>query len=487
MHFLDQVRNLLCHDAQYMQLLQLDNTVFAVQCQYCQNMPVADVYKLVETLACDNQQDEACTLAERYSEWTGDDSIPVPWVIEGIDGILMKRVMGQSLRVIRKCVQVLKAMNAPFTENGSLERNNEDFQYLFEHFEEFVRTSLKQTQHSKDTLHVVLEGMLSQIHDITSQKGHVDPNYYYDALVPFVKSCREAPLLPPETDHEAPLTRQLVNQLKRSQAVRQLYGPFSMQFNVHHNTVAFIACSTDFEVMANLILDFGARVCRGEFFWAYFAAPPPYMQKALQFFKTDVTYKRNTDMYYVVRHIKNGEGIESLSENLDKYHQMGNLLMDRLKSPPAVRDIEWSSAYPAVLFDSHIPYMSFTFALGYVLGNVDKNTGIVKKGSFAKARRLYREAEDFIRKIYEFDQKAPIIWTMDTFKLFLMSDSHMEERMKNFLNIFVKKDEDEEEMACASEESPQEQVIHKLLEMTQEGTSMEMIQEETSVEMNEDR
>ncbi|KAG8175206.1 hypothetical protein JTE90_022629 [Oedothorax gibbosus] len=442
MHFLEKIRNLLCHDAQHMQLVQLNDTVFAVQCQLCQNMPIPDVYGFIATLACGDQQDEACDLAQLYSEWTGDDSIPVPWVIEGIDGILMKRVMGQSLHIIRHCVALFKSLNAPFTQNGTLERNNDIFAYLFGNFEDIVESSLKQRPQKTDTLDVVLQGILKNIKDLTStKKGKIDANFYYDSLVPFVKSCREdAPLLPPDTDQEAPLTRQLVNQLKRSQAIRQLYGPFCINFNVIHIALGFMACSKDYDVMTNWILDFAARVCRGEFFWKQFSTSP-HIQKALHVFKTDVTYKRNTDVYYVMRHIKNGDGIEILSENLDKYDQLGNLLRERLDAPQNVIDNVWSSAFPAVLFDSHIPYLAFTFSFGFLLGNNDRKTGMYQKGSFVKARRMYREAEDFIRKLYEFDQKTPVIWTMDTFQLFLTSDPHMEERLKNFLAIFVKTEE----------------------------------------------
>ncbi|GFX70537.1 uncharacterized protein TNCV_875111 [Trichonephila clavipes] len=170
-------------------------------------------------------------------------------------------------------------------------------------------------------------------------------------------------------------------------------------------------------MVANWALDLMARICRGKFFWKEYESCA-FVQQILRGIKSDVTYKRNTDLYYVMRSIQKGEGIDCLSENFAKYGQLEKLVKEKIQVPMDLVDM-----------------------VSHQL--MDFKTAQVKKGAFSKARRLYGIISKLVKQAEAFDAQYPIPWTINSLKLFMVSDPNIEKNLTEIAAVVFEPNEEE--------------------------------------------
>ncbi|GFR27727.1 uncharacterized protein TNCT_517601 [Trichonephila clavata] len=81
--------------------------------------------------------------------------------------------------------------------------------------------------------------------------------------------------------------------------------------------------------------------------------------------------------------------------------------------------------------------------MGHVACSMDLKTAQVKKGAFAKARRLYGIVCKLVKQVQAFDAQYPIPWTTDTLKLFMVSYSSIEKNLTEITTVVFEPNEKE--------------------------------------------
>ncbi|GFT26025.1 uncharacterized protein NPIL_16981 [Nephila pilipes] len=323
MNFLELIQPVLCHDSDNMSIVVVPHHPPAVRCLACLQYPIPNVYEFIQQKAHEDLLG-ACHLAQMYHALTKDDNVPVPFVVVNVDGILPKRIEDQPIRRLYASVKILKALNAPFTQNAIVDLPTVEMQNFLSDYMHAIGNA-KPQEKLKDNEKMVLNHLLRNLHQVVESKEFQENkfDFYFEKLVPFVKACRvEWTPLPPE-EEEPNLVKQLLNQLQRSVAVRQMFSRYCIPFDIFHVLIGCYACCSDIGVLANWALDLIDRICRGRFFWKEYESCV-FVQQILRGIKMDISYKRNTDLYYVMRSIQKGEGMECLSENFTKYGQLEN-------------------------------------------------------------------------------------------------------------------------------------------------------------------
>lgn len=416
----------------------------AVQCNECQNIPIANVYEWIANIS-KTDMSEACALAQSYAQWTGDTNVPVPFAVLGIDGILAQKIKGQPLHRLVACVKILKALNAPFTEHAVLEKPSSEMQNFLTDYMNVI-ASAKPQETLKSNEQTVLNNLLQNLHSVMDSKEFQENKFdlYFEKLVPYVQACEEnwTPLMP--DDDDPIVINQLLKQLKRSEAIRKIFGKYSLPFDIFHVLVGCYACCVNIGVVANWALDLIARVCRGRFFWKEYATCR-FVQQLRLTMASEFTYKRNTDLYYVIRSMQKGEGMDCLSTNFNKYTQLEKTLKEKIQTPSHIHEMACNQLFPATVFENHRDQMAFAIALGHVACNMDhgsKGIHTVRKGTFAKARRLYHIIVQLMAQVQKFDEQYPLPWTIDTLKLFLVSDPTIDKSLAEMAAVVFQQEEE---------------------------------------------
>ncbi|GFR14408.1 uncharacterized protein TNCT_422131 [Trichonephila clavata] len=428
MNFLELIRPHLCHDSDRMSIIAFVNQPPAVKCETCHQTPIPNVYHFIRE-AANVDLLGACHLAQMYHILTGDEQVPVPFALVSVEGILPKHVDDQPIRRLYASVKILKALNAPFTQNATMDAPTEEMQHFLTDYMHAL-THAQPQEALKDSEKMVLNHLLQNLHQAMESKEFQENkfDFYFQKLVPYVKACRKdwTPL-PPE-EEESNLIKQLLNQLQRSMAIRKMFSRYCIPFDIFHVLVGCYACCSDIGMVANWALDLMARICRGQFVWKEYESCA-FVQQILRGIKSDVSYKRNTDLYYVMRSIQKGEGIECLSENFAKYGQLEKMVKEKIQAPSDLVEMVTHQLFPNVLFDHHADQLAFNIAMGHVACSMDLKTAQVKKRAFAKARRLYGIVCKLVKQVQAFDVQYPIPWTIDTLKLFMVSDANIEKNL----------------------------------------------------------
>ncbi|GFW62016.1 uncharacterized protein TNCV_4670411 [Trichonephila clavipes] len=212
MNFLELLRPHLCHDPDCMSIVALSNQPPAIRCETCQQMPIPNVYQFIRE-AANADLLGACHLAQMYHVLTGDEEVPVPFALVSVEGILPKRVDNQPIRRLYASVKILKALNAPFTQNATMETPTVEMQHFLTDYMNAI-THAKPQEPLRESEKMVLNHLIQNLHQAMESKEFKDNkfDFYFQKLVPYVKACREdwTPL-PPE-EEESNLMKQLLNQ-----------------------------------------------------------------------------------------------------------------------------------------------------------------------------------------------------------------------------------------------------------------------------------
>lgn len=411
----------------------------AIQCQFCQNVIIPNVYTYIQHVS---QQDmyEGCTLAQLYYEWTHDDKVPISFAITNIEGILPARIENQTLNRIQTSIHLLKCLNAPFTKDAIIEKPKFN---VLDILSDYIKTIKKEA--NKDVSNndlAILESIITHFKAVLKNKKD-KVEYYFDTLVPYIKACKkdDLVLLPPDQTSDN-LFRELSNQLLRSQAIRKMYGMYCLSFELLHILVACYACCSNLKVVANWLFDLIARVCRGNFFWKNFETL--HFIQDLFGIMQKITYKQNTDFYYLLKMIREGEGIEALSGNFKKYAELAQFLMSKLQAPANIEETVVYQLFPDILFESHVNQLAFLVGMVTAFDGIDRKTGQGKKGSkaFSKARHAYKIIQEIVQRIQKFDGNGQVPWTTETLQLFMASDSSVEKSLTELLGVTLETSED---------------------------------------------
>lgn len=440
MEFLHRIKPSLCHEVGYMQIIQRPWP--AVQCQMCQQFPIPNVYDYVERMA-DTNFVEACNVAQLYCEMTGDDAIPVPFAVIGLDGIKSERINGQPLKRLKSAAELLKALIAPFTTQTEYLQVSNLNTYMDDYFQ-LIKTAVKQAE-LKQTEKIVIQQLFQNMQQIMESKDYKDEkfSFYFDKLVPFVKAYHQDNWIPLVPCQEPNLVKQIIILLKQSQWIRQTFGRYNFSLDLFHILAACYACCSDFQVVTNWALDFLVCFCRGKYFWKNFESTP-MIQQACKILKTEVTYKRNTDLYYVLREIQKGDAMGSMSENWQKYGQLQKLVMDKMQVPPEFEALLTCNLFPNILFDNSTHQLAFSIGMAYAARFYNTKTGQFVKGSFSRARRLYHTLIALIELLLKYDAVYSIPWTCDTLHLFIMSNDKIEKAIESLAGVVLFENEEEE-------------------------------------------
>lgn len=415
----------------------------SIRCELCPNSPVPNVYAFIHTISGENLW-EACELAQLYFELTGDGNVPIPFVLLSIDGIIDKRIEGQTLKRLHAAVRLLKAINHPFTQDDSFDPPSDEMDHFLEDYMNTLAAAKRPDEPLKENQEIVLNHLMTHLHQMLEsndfQQNKFD--FYFKKLVPYVKACRGNWVPLPASKPEPNLIKQLLQELQRSQAIRKMFSPYCIPFDIFHVLLGCYACCSDIEMVANWALDFIVRVCRGNFFWKNYE-DCEFVQQTLHLLNAEISYKKNTDFYYVKRALQNGEGIECLSENFTKYIQLEQFVKERLRVPEEFLEMITHNLFPSVLFDTPDMQIAYMIAMGHVASNVDMKTGQVRRGVFSKARRLYNIIKNLVLQVKKFDSQITIPWTIETFKLFMVSDANIDKDLTEIAKVVFEEAEEE--------------------------------------------
>lgn len=440
--FLKLVSSKLCHGESAIVL----GDGPSLQCITCHNTPIPDVYDYI----CSQNREplDSCRLAQAYYAWTGDEETPVSFIlIGGGDGILSARIERQLLSRLRDTVLILEAVNAPFlTTPGIHEPGTESREYT----EKFAANYVKAMEETADmckasiprNTHIVLNQIMKHMH--TALENSECPEmfkYYFEKLVPFVKHCNPDGIITGFQSSISPLNwaHRLVLRMEESQKIRHAYSQFSIPFDVMFVMLGCYVSNVNVDVVSNWMFDLMTRICNGQFFWKQHSSECISVKALQGFMSSHFDRRRNTKLYYVLREIYRGNAAESLSSFLPQYAQIDKLVREKFRIPGASESLVQVAImhfFPSVLFGDPAEHYAFTIALAHVATHMDSKTGQVVKGTYSKARTIYRTLKKFFQGVKRFSE-IQNCWTKDTLDQFFVYESELQDEILALAKLLV--------------------------------------------------
>lgn len=446
MHFLNLVQNDICHPEKVS--LFAGPTLFCNQCQ-----KGFDVYEYIKRSSTDHFR--SSELAQAFHQWTGDENVPMNFTLIDLEGIFPKTIVGQSLNRVRKSLRLLKALNAPFTTRPHVDHLEDangflvDFLNIIKEHKDSESTKVKQ----------IIDGVIRSMYEhlATSKESINLFNTYFNDLVPFVQQCVPGWQPVRVNDCLTNLALEMLVHLRISSAIRKEFGKFSISFDMIHMMVSSFACSVDMDVVGNWVMDFLARICRGRFFWKLYP-DCPFVKIMNRTINSEIVPVKESEHCNTLRVIRTGESADHYSTILVPFHELHMFLKDKFcrGKHDRVKEMAFFQMFPAVCFQDHGDQLGFTIGYNYLVQTLNKNNGRVMKGTFKMARNLHHTVQKFVGKIRDFEtmpgqlENTELLWTMDTFKLFLASDPDYEREILLIIETLVrdkndKEDEEDEE------------------------------------------
>jgi hypothetical protein len=402
----------------------------AVYCHVCQADIVPNFHDFIRNHSFGEDHFRAADLAQAYYEWTGDESVPLPFPVVDVEGIYSKRVTSQPLSNVRETVQLLRAINAPFTAGYICPNKFPEMGAFLTKYMDSIVAHHKPARDGSTEQHVIHE-LVSGMHQIIQTNEFENPfEFYFTKLVPFTQSCCENWTPLPAMPEEPNLAKEMLIQLQRSSAIRRTFGKYCMSFDVLHAMVASYGCCNDLDMIEKWVLNFMARVCRGEFFWKNYK-DCVHVKNMQRLFVTDATFRHDKGMRDTVRQIRAGNAAECLSVFWQHYLKLVASVGEKTD------DVVCHQMFPAVLFQSHADFLGFYLATGHVFTSLDRHTGWVPKGTFKKARLLHESVRKFVEEVERFDDEKNVYWDLDMLKMFLVSKDDIAKDVTQFIQMFL--------------------------------------------------
>lgn len=427
MHFLEHIQDKLCHPSS---IVQQEGNI--LHCQTCQMN--FHPYEFIQSF--ENDHIFPSRLAQSYFEWTGDSNVPLPFTIWNIEGILNTRVTGQTLRHVEECIDLLRAINSPFT--STLHTPSYDLNSFLRNYLHILSTH--HTSTNEPHMDELLNYLLKFMHEIVQSNEFENPfQLYFEKLVPFVQQSKPGWEVRPSTPRDPNLAKELMYQLQLSNSIRKEFGIFAIPFDIIHVMLGCFVSSSDSNLVANWVLDFMARFCRGHYFWTQHANSP-FVQSIQKFLNREISRRNKVEFYRVAQNIKNGEAAECLSGFWQHYIDLQSFVGQKFNIPQIPYDIvqvALQQTFPAVLFEDPGDHLGFLVALAYIFSKTNKKTGVIEKGSFKKGKEIHNKIKNFVKSVKDFDS-IRTYWVVDTFQLFLASIPDLGKQLTEVFEMFMK-------------------------------------------------
>lgn len=405
----------------------------SIYCNICQKVVIPCIFQYIRQPFQDHLYGAA--LAQAFYEWTGNDQVPLPFTVVDVDGVLSQRVTGQSLRHVAECIQILRAINAPFTTESQLEQRPEMGTFMMN----FLK-SVRFDPLSRE------EQMLSQMIRGVQQVLEADKEFanpfelYFSKLVPYTQQCvsdwQPFQAQPPDPNG----AKELWIQLYRSNVIRNKFGMYCIPFDAIHVMVGAFTCCSDTAMVCNWVLDLVVRICRGHYFWKRY--PDCLFVKTVnQVLGTHVTRRNHMALYQTMRQFRDGNAVDCLPNLWTHYLQLVKLVHLKFNVPHTTYDVNemaCQQVFPAVLFEDHGDFYGFILSSTHLMMSVEKNA--LPKGAFKKARHIYKIVQKFVKSVSEFHQ-SNMVWTLDTLKLFMLANPNLEDEIKEVTQVLLTEEE----------------------------------------------
>lgn len=362
-------------------------------------------------------------LAQEYQTWWGDPDAPCIAPIVDMPGIVPKNV-ATTLNRLKTATRLLRIVNGPFSGSEVEETENIVGDFMKEYLDLIASLS------DGSSIAKTVQAVLVQMNSFGDMFKH-----YFSHVVPYVKACEgDAPPLPVVPEDPISPAKTFHDETRRASFLRGKYGRYCIQFDVVYVMIYSYLCARDTDVVANFVFDLAARVCCG-----HFRVPDSPVQRQIRsIVNANVTYRRNTELYHVIRNIEKGEAEGCLSvETLNKYKKLYDLVADRFYQraggeTDATR-FAFAQNFPYLLFGGNdSDYYGFIVALGHIF----TNQKTLPKGELAQARAIHRFVKGFVEKMANFTREE-CFWTNDTFKVFLVSEAGLEEQFMNIVRLLT--------------------------------------------------
>lgn len=425
MHFLQMIRNTLCHP----EAIVLRNGP-SLHCETCQQE--VNLYAMIAEAS--DTHFRSSQLAQAYFAWTQDDQVPLTFTLLDIEGILPKRVRGQTLHHLQKCVQFLRAVNGPFTTEPCPPPDD-----MGDFFKQYVGIlSRHRIESLNDDQNAMLKGLLNGMEQLVQSDEFANPiEYYFQKLVPFVQRAHTAWIPLEASPPKATVAEEIWEQLKRSSAIRKTFGPYSIPFDIIHVMMGCYVGSSDADLVSNWVLDFMVRVCEGRYFWSAYPESP--FVKAMQhFLQKEITYRNRVHLYQVIREIQKGNAIDCLPVFWQHFAELQKFINEKFNVPQVPYDVTQvaiEQTFPAVLFQECSDYLGFIIAMGYISIHTQVKKGIIEKGSFKKARGIHKTISSLVQAVRKFNASSEILWTNDTLQQFFVSIPNLEQELVQLIQL----------------------------------------------------
>lgn len=433
MSFMNLIWNDLCHPDKIN--LTSGPMLFCTECRKS-----LKIYEYVTKPSDDHFR--SSVLAEAYFAWTGDENVPMNFILVDLQGIYPKTIFGQSLRRVRKSLRLLKALNAPFLSSRQpIDCKSETDSFLIDFLNIINEHPNSDSTHAR----MMLDALIKAMHDLLSCKDVINPfETYFEELVPYVQKCF-TDWEPLEVNDSFPnLASELLAHLQISSAVRQVFGKFAIPFDVIHVMVGAYTCSVDMDAVGNWVLDFMARVCRGQYFWKNYPHCS-FVEKLNRLIRIEIAPTKHAKFCETLRPIRKGESCEYYSTILIPLNEVQQFLRRKFKTnDDKSTEMAFNQLFPTVCFQDHADHLGFTMGYNYLIQNINSNHGKITKGIYKTAKFIHLSVAKYIRKIQQFENASqdPILWTMDTFKLFLASDPDYEKEISETIKTLLDNNQD---------------------------------------------
>lgn len=410
--FLNLIRSEMCHPDQVS--LQPGPSLVCLACS-----KTVSVYDFILAPSPDNYR--SSRLAQAFYEETGDLSVRLNVPVVNLQGIEDGTVQCQTLGRVHQSIRLLRDLNSPFTAHPSPRtEKTENFSFLGE----FLNILQEHPFECSATEKKVLETLIQCMHSLMSTKEDFFETYF-TLLVPYVQKCTDWRPLQKQEQPAGP-AEELLFQLYRSHEIRRVFGKYAIPFDLIHVMVACFACSSDMPFVANWALDFFVRVCKG-----HFSGSQPFAEAMTKLIASQVTYRKNTQHYQVLKAIRDGESKEHYSTFLQHFHEAQTFLRDhfgkRTDIPEPLKDVAFSQNFPSVLFKDYRDHLGFMLGHNHVLMTLSRNHGKVPKGTFKTAKHIHETVMRIINLVLQFET-IPINWTLSTLELFMQMDGNNVEK-----------------------------------------------------------
>lgn len=431
--FLDYVRSTLC--AHKNESFRVVNKQY-VTCSECGH--TLDVYEHIKDFESDPFFSQ--TLANSFGQLSGNIDVPCH-VFVMVDGVLPRSIFIK-LSTVCRGIKLLKALNSPFYYYGKdFKINKTLFTNLMTEYMHLINRVCK----AGDDDMMAIRAILTNMKDVFAEINLFDQ--YFDILVPYVKSLGVDCSGLNEMRQPEEFGETLYLEMRRASTVRKTFSQYCIPFDVAYVMVCCFLFGDEAEVVYNLVLDLGGRICTGYFsnIHAFLAAPvTSHLRGQIEtFLSKHVTPTKNVALYYHLQKYARNEVEECFSEDFLKNF---GVLDDGIRKYLGFQDDDklskftYQQTFPFLLFgDKDTEFFGFVVALAHYVSKKPP----VEKGVVSHSRRIFRFVKRCMERVRAFRRSSDdtqFFWTKDVFTLFLCSDGAFEKELKTVLNMVLTSD-----------------------------------------------